>query len=446
MSEIIKIDKYIDRQKEIYNAYVNSNGKKSEIMPFVDKYSKEDKKEYTLNDVLKYLKIYLSSNLANEEDKNKYQGTKKVSNKVIFNRGKLLVQRLIESKGNIDELDSYIDIFTKQDDKTRPYKKGYLKTCIEYYVENTKNKEKINTFNLVMNLSTRSDEYDIELINNLLNMNDINKAVKFVKEINISKSSLISLRQKYKLLYPANKKEIVKINKIIDESFKMNEKVMRFLDQRQLTLTNQDKIKILKRMLEEYILNDIEDIEELYPKYNFNKYKFKETLKDAKTSRDIILINLIDNYYAKTNAILASKQEIIEKIKAAYENGINYGNGYRKMNMYDFYRIAGYDTIESLNKYANKLYKNEEANKMKNILSSFTLDKVFKNKQQLLKSIDRFSKNGKTLTEEQKELIVDYLEYANLPYTTELFFQTAERYIDNDLVIEEDNEYKMKIA
>lgn len=440
--EVVSIDTYVKRQKEIFDAYIESNGKKSAIIPFVEKYSSEDSKDYSIKDVLKYIKLYINSNLIKEEEAKKFNGTKKVSNKVIFNRGKLLVQKLIESKGDFEELSKYTKEFAKADDRMHPYPASYLDTCRDYYLSHTKNIERLENYKRVMSLASRGDEYDIELINTLLEMDRIEKAVNFVKEINISKSSLVGLRQKYRLLYPANKKELSKINEIIDLSFRTNEKVIKFIDRKQTTMTNQDKIKIIKRMIEDYLLSDYEDISELFPKYNFNKYKFKETLKDAKTSRDIILNNLINNYYAKSNAIKSEKQEILNKLINAYDNGINYGNGFRSFNSHDFYLMINGNKVESLLEYAKDIYDSETLKKLKKILESFSLDKVYKTKSALINAITKFTKNGRELSDEEKELIIDYMEYTNLPYSSSVFFECAERYFDNDIKLTKDHSFR----
>lgn len=429
MQEIISIDEYLKRQKDVFNTYVESHGRETSLLPLIDEYKKNDKVDYREEDVLRYLTSYIKSNLITKEELDSYNQTRVISNEIIFRRGKTIVKALIQSQGDQSELTKYASYFARQDGKFNPYPMRYIYKCRDYYLTHSKNQTLVGCYKTIINLVKRG-EYDVELLNQILALESNQEAIKFINQINISKASLRTLIEEYKVLYPANNDDINRLNNIYKEAYKFNEKVVKFIDLKPEHETLNERIKKLKRILEEYLISDIRDISDLYPKYRFTDYKFRETIKDAKTGNDIILNSLLNKYFAKEQYILEQIKNIIDKIIQAYENGVFYGNGYRKMNLYDYYILKVEYTTDELITYAKKIYNRNDYNKIVTILRSF------KEKQVTSSSLLNTLSKDKSLTNEQIEDVISYLEYSNLPLSEELFYATLERYNDKDIEFE----------
>lgn len=429
MQEIISIDEYLKRQKDVFNTYVESHGRETSLLPLLEEYKNHDQIDYQPEDVLRYLTSYIKSNLISEEELASYNQTRVVSNEIIFKRGKTIVKALIQSQGDEIELTKYATLFANQDGKFKPYPKRYLYKCRDYYLTHSKNQAVVNCYKTIINLAKRG-EYDVELLNQILSIESNQDAIKFINQINISKASLKSLIDEYKVLYPANKDDYNRLNNLYREAYKFNEKVVKFIDLKQKHETLNDRIKNLKRILEEYLISDIRNINDLFVKYHFTEYKFRETIKDAQTSRDVILNNLLNKFSAKEQHILEQAKNIINKIMQASENDVFYGNGYREMNLYDYYILKDELTTDELINYAKKIYNPEDYNKIVIVLKSF--NETILTKRELL----NFVSKDKKLDDNTIENIISYLEYSNIPLSREIFYATLDRYTENDIDFE----------
>lgn len=426
MQEIISIDEYLNRQKVVFNTYVESHGRETSLLPLVEEYRKSDNIDYAPEDILRYIASYVKSNLISEEELASYNQTRVVSNEIIFRRGKTIVKALIQSQGDEIELPKYAAAFANQDGRFKTYPIKYLYKCRDYYLTHSNNQALINCYKTISNLAKRG-EYDVELLNQILSIESNQDAIKFINQINISKASLNALIDEYKVLYPANQDDINRLNNLSKNAYKFNEKVVKFVDLKQKHETLNDRIKNLKRILEEYLISDIQNISELYPKYHFTDYKFRETIKDAKTSRDVILDSLLSKYFAKENHVLAMVKEVIDKIIDSYKNGVFYGNSYREMNLYDYYLLKSEYKTEDLLNYAKKIYNFKELEEVKDILTSFTEEPI--SKLELMNALEQ----NRGLTKDIINTIISYLEYSNMPLSKELFYATLDRYNSNDL-------------
>lgn len=429
MQEIISIDEYLKRQKDVFNTYVESHGRENSLLPLLEEYKVTDEIDYEPTDILKYLTSYIKSNLITDEELASYNQTKLVSNEIIFKRGKTIVKALIQSQGDEIELHKYATLFANQDGKFTVYPFFYLYKCRDYYLTHSQNQALINCYKTITNLAKRG-EYDVELLNQILSIESNQDAIAFITQINISKASLKSLIDEYKVLYPANKDDHNRLNNLYREAYKFNEKVVKFIDLQQKHETLNDRIKNLKRILEDYLISDIRDISDLYVKYHFTDYKFKETIKDAKTSHDVILNSLLNKYFAKEEQMKSQIKNIIDKIMQARENGVFYGNGYRQMNIYDYYILKDELTTDELINYAKKIYNPEDYNKIVIVLRSF--NETILTKRELLNTLAKDS----NLNKETMELIISYLEYSKIPLSKEIFYATLDRYNENDLDFE----------
>ena len=430
----INIDKYLKRQQEIFNAYIEANGKEVSILPFIESYSKEDNEEYTKENIFNYLNSYIKSNQISESDKEKYNQTRLVSNSLIFKRGRIITEVLIENQGSFDILPKYQAHFAKKDGKLEPYSQKYLLKCRDYYLSHTDNKGILLSYQKVVELANRGN-YDVELLTKILEIPDNKSAIDFIRRINISKLSLKTLIDEYKTIYPANQKSIDRLNKIYKKAFKVEPKVVKFIEYKENRDTLENKLITLRRILEEYLMSDIEDINEIFPKYNYNEYKFNEIIKDAKTGSDIILNNLINKYYAKVLSITNSYKELIEAIMQAKYNGINYGYGYREFNIYDYYTLKNGASSNTLLAFAKKIYNQDDFLKVKDIINEYNQDDLKLSKDKLREEIS--NKNENT------DLILDYLEYAKLPFTKDMYEAVLDRFENKDITFEIEENVKV---
>lgn len=425
MAKVIKLDEFIKRQKEVFNTYVETNGREVDLKPYIAKYSSEDDTIYSDTDIFKYLDLYIKSNLITDAEVDAYNKTRLIPGEIIFKRGKEIVGALIQSQGNIYAISRYKRIYAEEDGKLSSYNDKYLIKCRDYYLSHTNNNEIKMSYQNVMDLAKRG-KYDIELINRLLQMPDDKTGITFINQINISKISLRKLIDEYKTVYPANRAEIKRLEYMLKEAFRFNDRVVKFIEQKSRRETLRERLLNLHRILEEYLIQDIFDISELFPKYNFNEYKFREVLKDGAESRDVLLKSLIDKYQTKDNVVLANFKTIIENILRAYNEGINYGNGYREINYYDVYLLKQGYSNETIIKFAYRICSKEDLERLFMILSVYTTSKAFNNTNELVKSLD----------EQADKDLIDYLQYANIPLSKEMYYALKERYQTNDIELE----------
>lgn len=424
MATIIKLDEYLKRQKELFNAYITSSGQEVSVMPFASSYNQQDNKTYTGDDLLRYIDSYTKGNLITNEELDKYNNTKKMPNDLIFKRGRIIIEAIIASHGDTKNLDRLGRDFAKKDGRLHPYDNKYLLKCRDYYLKNSKNEDLINAYKNVCELVARGT-YDIELPLKILEMQDNKKAISFINRINISKSSLRKLVNEYETLYPANTANITRLNYLLKEAYKTGSDLVKFYEAKVSHDTIKDRLTALRRMLEDYLISDIEDISDLFDKYGFNSYKFTETIKDALSSKDMLLHSLINKLEAKTLSINNSYKEILTKIMQAKYNGINYGYGYREFNTYDYYMLKNGVDRDKLIEYANKIYEADDANAIISVISEYEVDSQLSREE-----LETFYQSS------DSSLILDYLEYSNIPLSLETFRAVQTRFHENDISFE----------
>ncbi|MCH5166465.1 MAG: hypothetical protein J1F35_01100 [Erysipelotrichales bacterium] len=423
----VALDEYIKRQHDVFNAYISSNGKESSVLPFVSEYSKSDEIEYTPENIINYLNSYIKSKQISNQEVKQYNQTRLIPNDIIFKRGRIITEMLIENQGSKEILPRYQAYFAKKDGKLQPYSESYILKCRDYYLEHTKNQAILFAYQNVEELATRG-KYDIELITKVLAIKDNTQALDFLNRINISKVSFGNLVTEYQTLYPADLGNLARLRFLYDNLHNQISKVVKFVNVKEHKETLEYRLLSLRRILEEYLMSDIENISELFTKHNFNEYKFNELLKDAELSKDRILHGLINKYNAKKASVNNSYKSILDLIIKAKRNGINYGYGYRELNIYDYYTIKNGISSKTLLDYAKNVYDVDTYNEVKDIIDNFNQDDISNTKEELLNSIS--NKNNKTT------LIIDYLEFASLPLTIEMYEGVLERNQNKDISFE----------
>jgi hypothetical protein len=296
---------------------------------------------------------------------------------------------------------------------------------------NTKNQKLVDIYNTVISLhkDEQTNEFDISLIQKLVSMNDIIDAINLLKNINISNVSLKRLVNTYQVLYPANKKELEYLFNIIDTMQKQNDSKILPND-----ISNKNKrLENLRKLLEYYLISDEDDISKVPKKYHMSTYSFNEAIKDALVSNDQVLISLIDKYQAKEESIKESNSNIIKSIGNAIINGINYGNGFRRFNLYDYMNMCGSLELDTIKSNIKEYFNEDETIYILSVLKSLDLHNRYQSVDDLKNKIGLFSKNGRNMLESEKELVLDYISSNNLPINNNMFFAISERYFDGDL-------------
>ena len=423
----VALDEFIKRQHDVFNAYIESNGKEISVLPFVSEYSKSDDTEYTPESVINYLNSYIKSNQISNKEIKQYNKTRLVPNDIIFKRGRIITEVLIENQGSMDILPRYQAYFAKKDGKLEPYSDAYILKCRDYYLEHTKNQAILFAYQNVAELATHG-KYDIELLTKILAIKDNKQALDFLNRINISKVSFGNLINEYQTLYPGDLVNLPRLRFLFDNIHSQMTKVVKFIDFREKKETLEYRLLSLRRLLEEYLMYDFESISELFTKHSFNEYKFNEILKDAEQSNDTILQGLINKYKAKKVSVENTYKSILDLIIKAKRDGINYGYGYREFNIYDYYTIKNGIPSQTLLKYAKNIYDDETYEEISSIVNTFNQDNVSNSKEDLLNQIN--NKNNKTT------FIVDYLEFASLPLTIEMYEGVLERNQNKDISFE----------
>lgn len=432
MEVIISIDKLLVRGKEIFDAYTSS-GKEVDLLPLLKQYGIEDKKVYTIDKAYKYLLMYVTSKNIKEEELAKYNEIEKVDPKLIFKRGKKALLMLIKSNNDEKQLYLLAASFARVDGRVNPYPISYVRASLDYYIKNSKNQKLIDTYYAVVELTknNKKQEFDLKLIQEIIKLNDIESAVAFIKNINISDVHLNNLVNSYCILYPANTTEIIYLRQLMSI----------YNDEKQNKLIPKDEnetrgsIKELKRILEDYLIKDVVDIKEILDNHQISIYEFREVLKDAIKKNDPILISLIDKYHVKENILIEYRNSIVTNIGNFILNGINFGNGYRAYNVYDFLIQNNKYDIETIIETVKELFNPDDSDYIIEFLKNMDLTDAYNSIDDLSSSIGIFSKNGRNLSDDEKNMILSYIDELGLPLNNSVFFATCERYIDGDLII-----------
>lgn len=442
----LALETLLSRQKEVFDTFIANNGREVSIMPLVKKYIIEDGVEdnmYSYTKIFDYMNMYINSNQPTEEELETYKKVTTISDETKLKRGKEIVLLLIENRMHWKEVSILAKKFAMEDGKLYSYPSETMHEWRKFFLQNNHDEDIIRNYNIARELNKKrvSTNYDVLLIDKLLEFESQEKAVTFIEQLKISRTSLKALLDAYKVLFPTKKDEAQQVDELINEAFKdtplQPKKFAEYTIEKR-----QDRIIRFKNLLEEYTISDIERISDLFEKYNFTKYSFPETLKDMQVSNDKIISLLIDKYEIKVATIMNKRINEINQIINGLFNGINYNGTYYKMNLYDIKMITDMP-IEELMHYAFKFIPRQDYTKFKKFMDNKLACRKYPTKQELFESVN-YGKSGRMATDEEKWAVIDFMEEQGWPYQTQLFMDTISRYMDNliDLhnneVIEED--------
>lgn len=417
---IENIDVFVNRSSEVFNAFIENKGNESKLAYLIVKYSKEDKKEYTYDKINTYLNAYLNNENINKADKDLYKKIITIPDELLLKRGKEIVEALIKSNNNFDDIMYLAKKYAREDGKVKPYSMFWMKKMQNYYLNNG-DEFIINQYNYVIS-SSKYYDYDDTLIKELLN-NNMNNAIKFIKNIGISKISIINLKNKYIEKNNLTKQEKKFLNKVINSAFKEKSSSLYY----ESGLMRIDK---LKKTIEEYLVSDEEDISSFAYKFGLSNYSFEEALIDAETSNDLVLKSLIDKYREKEIYVAYNKKQDIDKILQGIMFGIVYNGKQYEFNYFDYLTMTKLSSKQIL-KYANVYYEKKYINLLVDFFKQYEKDRVYDNIDEMIK----FTKFN-SVTNEDKWKVAIFLKNNGYKLSSNLFKDALKRFKQNALIIE----------
>ena len=155
--------------------------------------------------------------------------------------------------------------------------------------------------------------------------------------------------------------------------------------------------------------------------------------KDMEGNIDPIIRMLIDQYDAKQIAIGQVRKEEVEKILFGIVSGVTYGNSYKKLNYYDIKAITDL-SLDDILKVGSKYFTQREYEMIKEFIQNRLISRTYKTRDELFNSIN-YAKNGRYATDEEKWMVISYMEFHKWPYSSQLMMDTLVRYIDGDITL-----------
>ena len=448
----ILLETILKREKEVFDMYIANDGRETSLQPLIAAYSKEDLQNgqiYPFVKVFEYLKLYVSSNNITPEELEKFNQVSEVKYDKKVSRGKQIVELLIENGNRWKEVAILAKKFAQEDGRFRSYTSEELKEWRRLFLQQNEDKQLERTYFTVVELSRkrRHNGYDLDLLNKLVEYKTIEEAANFIKSISISRTSMNSLLDSYKIVYPTKTDEIEFIKNTIEEAYKEEKNTNKFVSSK-IDSRKEKKLINFKNLIEEYLISDLEKIDSLLPKHEYTAYGFEEMYKDMEGNIDPIIRMLIDQYDAKQIAIGQVRKEEVEKILFGIVSGVTYGNSYKKLNYYDIKAITDL-SLDDILKVASKYFTQREYEMIKEFIQNRLISRTYKTRDELFNSIN-YAKNGRYATDEEKWMVIEYMEFHKWPYSSQLMMDTLVRYIDGDITLSlpsedltEENEIKM---
>lgn len=448
MSNAEVIEKTLKREKEIFEEYIKHNGHLTELTFLSTKYEQEDNTpgSFSLNKISRYLSRYCESDLITEEEKEKKEA-ETISNKTMFDRGKKICKLLTSGNCVWSEVDYLCEEYAKCDGRLAKYKRADLQVYLNFYLKHTTNDTMRQTYKIVEEFRKRGykGDYSVDIVDKILSFDSEAEAIEFIKNIGISKSSLGTIRNVYSVVYPTKGTSVNILDHIILECFKKNpehaKSVTAQKNKERAERNYQKRMDDLKRLLQDYVTGDYEELASpLLKKYDYTLYKFRETLKDAADTQDLILQELLNQYRMKIAYLEARRSEEVEMLYKAINNGVITKTGVRSANSYDFYCLTNLPPIEFC-AYANSKFPGSTAEKISDFMEKHVLNhRVYKTVEELINT-NNYGK-GSLATIEERRRIASFMQANNWPLSSVLFIDTAREYFVGNLEISYESELK----
>ncbi|MDD2409203.1 MAG: hypothetical protein PHD03_00565 [Bacilli bacterium] len=286
-----------------------------------------------------------------------------------------------------------------------------------------------------------SDNFDKDLINDILN-------IKYTKElITYAIKSQYMISEMFKNIdsaikyYGYNEEEVSKLNKI-KEVIELNRKLIN--DDRRInarekvtSINNEKNVNIIGNILEEVLIKGIENLEKIILDSGIRRSTFDKCLPLLANGTE-----LEQTLYNQYNTLLANENKLLEQnyLQMIYyltngiiKNGIN-----TYFNLLDYFRMTRLNPIE-FQRQGHKLIKSNiiTRREFKLVYSFF---KLYETSIRILsheEALDYYySISGVTVTREQKEMIINYLENElGIKLYTSVFQSACDELLKGTLII-----------
>ncbi len=413
----------LKRGQELFNALLRNEGLEASLLPYLDRYRKEDGENYNFSIILKYLQLYTQGPSITKEDAVRFNKLRSISKEKLLSRGKEICDTQIANNFRVTSLEPLGAKYALEDKRYLPYSQVILNRMRKAYLE-VASPEYLKKYNEAVALAKRTSiqGLDFEVIKTIVGMNDVQKSLEYLKYHGISYEELKTLRNAYFQLYPEDTTSRMAIDTV--EKLMLEKRNIETIEKVRIAniQRNQEKhdrkIAKIKATLISYINSDKDNLLEIVKgaDYSSTKY-FYEILNEEKDKGDEELKNLYEKFLAKDATFSEERMCLAKTLEDYYESGVYYGTENRRMSLYDYYKLTDRD-IKEVRKILRTYLPIGKANKIGIFLGELTIAGKFSDRESFLAQLKYLFPN---MDKVERDSIIDYIEEMNWPYSVKLF-------------------------
>lgn len=428
----------LERGRELFKALLRNEGYEATLVPFLERYRKEDNKEYSFSTILKYIQIYAKSEYVTKEEIQRYNKLRSVSKSTLLKRGKEICDTLMENKFLSVSIEPLGAKYAEEDKRYLPYSKPLLDRMRKSFLE-IASKEYIEKYNEALELAKRSttEGFDFDTLRQIVNSKSPDEALNYLTDHGINYESLRGLRNAYFQVYPDDLFTRVSIDSIEALMLSERNKIIQEKNRESLIMKNakkhQEKIERLKRILTNYINSGKDNLEECIKEEGTTTRYFFETLTDELKSDNQEIKELHQKYMDVDASFSKSRRELAKTLEDYYDNGVYYGQENRKFSLYDFYVLTD-KSIEEIRKILRAYLPVGKAVKIGTFVGNLIITSKFSDRNSFLDQLKYLYPNIDT---RERDAIIDYMEDEKWPYSVTLFKDIWVRLADGLIVLPE---------
>lgn len=428
----------LKRGHELFKALLRNEGYEATLVPFLERYRKEDNKEYKFSIILKYIQIYANSEYVTKEEAAKYNKLRSISKSTLLRRGKEICDTLMKNKFLSASIEPLGAKYAEEDKRYLPYSKPLLDRMRKSFLE-IAGEEYLSRYNEALELAKRSttDGLDFDTLRKIVNSQNPNGALKYLHDHGINYESLRGLRNAYFQVYPDDLITRVSIDSI--ESLMLYEKnqlareKIRESNQPKNEKRHQEKIDRLKRILTDFINSGKDNLEECIKKEGVTSRYFFEAVGVELEKDNVELQELYQKYLSVDSVFSKSRKQLAETLEDYYENGVYYGQENRRFSLYDYYLLTN-KSIEEIRKILRTYLPVGKAAKVNAFIGNLIITSKFPDRQSFIEQLKRSCPN---MDVRERDAIIDYIEDMNWPYSVTLFKDIWTRLVDGLITLPE---------
>lgn len=428
----------LKRGCELFKALLKNNGYEATLVHFLEKYRKEDNKEYSFAIILKYIKIYANSEYVTKEEVARYNKLRSISKSTLLRRGKEICDTLMENKFLSSSIEPLGAKYAQEDKRYLPYSKPLLDRMRKSFLE-VASEEYLEKYNEAIQLAKRSttDGLDFDTLRKIVNSKNPGEALEYLSDRGITYESLKSLRNAYFQVYPDDLVTRASIDSI--ESLMLYER-NRLANERTKELNSphnekrhQEKLDRLKRILLSFINSGKDNLEECIKNEGITIRYFFDAIGDELKKDDGELKELYERYLRVDANFSKSRRQLVEILQDYYENGVYYGQENRRFSLYDYYVLTD-KSIDEVCKILRTYLSVGNASKISAFLRNLVITKKFPDRESFIEQLKRSCPNIDIL---ERDAIIDYMEEMHWPYSITLFKDIWTRLVDGLITLPE---------